>query len=99
MDKWVYVMTIVKGKMYNKLTKDIISKHVDNLKELDEAGKLFFCGVYKKYPGVAGMVVLKTQSYEEAQELCKKEPLVAMGYATFQLHALQVADKENNYLF
>ncbi len=40
----------------------------------------------------------KTESYEEAEALCRQEPLVAEGYATYILASLQVADKENNYL-
>ena len=44
------------------------------------------------------MVVFKTRSYEEAEALCKQEPLVAEGFATYTLAALQVADKENDYL-
>ena len=59
MEKWLYVMTIKKGKTYNKVTKAVI---------------------------------------EEADALCRQEPLVVEGYATYLLAALQVADKENNYL-
>lgn len=44
------------------------------------------------------MVIFKTQSYEEADALCKREPLVAEGFATYTLASLQVADKDNNYL-
>ncbi len=44
------------------------------------------------------MVIFKTQSYEEAEALCKQEPLVAEGHASYILAALQVADKDNNYL-
>ncbi len=98
MDKWLYVMTIKKGKSYNKVTKDVIVRHVENLKNLDADGKIELCGPFKGYPGVAGMVIFKTQSYEEAEALCKLEPLVAEGYATYVLAALQVADKDNNYL-
>lgn len=98
MGKWVYGMFIEKTKTYNRLTKAEVEKHVENLRKLDEAGKLAFCGVFKGYPGVAGMLLLKTDSYEEAEELCKQEPLVVGGYAKYKLKALQVADKENNYL-
>ena len=55
-------------------------------------------GVHQIKNDEAGMVVFKTASYEEAEALCKLEPLVAEGYATYTLTALQVADKENNYL-
>jgi len=98
MEKAAYVMFIEKSKSYNKITKAIVEKHVENLRNLDDSGKLELCGVFKGYPGVAGMVILKTESYEEAEEICKSEPLVAGGYATYKLHNLQVANKENNYL-
>ena len=98
MEKWLYVMTIKKGKSYNKVTKAVITRHVENLKQLDADGKIMLCGHFQGYPGVAGMVIFKTESYEEAEALCKLEPLVAEGYATYTLASLQVADKENNYL-
>lgn len=98
MEKWLYVMTIKKGKTFNKVTKAVITRHVENLRKLDTEGKLELCGPFKGYPGVAGMVIFKTATYEEAEELCKQEPLVAEGFATYQLASLQVADKTNNYL-
>ena len=98
MEKWLYVMLIKKGKAFNKVTKAVITRHVENLRILDADGKIELCGPFKGYPGVAGMVVFKTQSYEEAEALCKQEPLVAEGFATYTLAALQVADKDNNYL-
>ena len=91
-------MTIKKGKSYNKVTKAVITRHVENIKKLDSEGKIELCGPFKGYPGVAGMVIFKTESYEEAEALCKLEPLVAEGYATYILASLQVADKDNNYL-
>ena len=33
-----------------------------------------------------------------AEELCRQEPLVLEGFAAYKLKALQVADRENNYL-
>ena len=98
MEKWLYVMIIKKGKSYNKVTKAVIIRHVENLKNLDSQGKIELCGPFKGYSGVAGMVIFKTQSYEEAEALCKQEPLVVERYATYTLAALQVAHKENHYL-
>jgi len=98
MEKWLYVMFIERGKSYNKITKAVVERHVENIRNLDDDGKLDRCGVFKGYPGVAGMVILKAESYEEAEELCKREPLVAEGYATYKLRQLQVADRDNNYL-
>lgn len=98
MEKWLYVMFIERGKTYNKMTKAVVERHVENLRKLDDAGKLERCGVFKGYPSVAGMVILRAESYEEAEALCEQEPLVVEGYANYSLRALQVADKENNYL-
>ena len=95
MEKWLYVMFIEKTKSYNRLTKAAVERHVANLKSLDEAGRIELAGVFKGYPGVAGMVIFKTETYEEAEALCRLEPLVAEGYATYILAALQVADEEN----
>ena len=98
MEKWLYVMFIERGKTYNKMTKAVVERHVENLRNLDNNGYLESCGIFKGYPGVAGMVILKADSYEEADALCKAEPLVTEGYATYKLRALQVANKENNFL-
>ena len=98
MEKWLYVMLIERGKTFNKVTKEVITRHVEHIRNLDNNGKLELCGAFKGYPGIAGMVILKTQSYEEADDICKSEPLVAEGYATYKLRNLQVADKDNNYL-
>lgn len=98
MENWQYVMFIEKTKTYNRITKAIVENHVENLRKLDDGGHLAYCGVFKGYPGVAGMLILKAGSYEEAEALCKLEPLVVGGFAKYSLKAVQVADRENNYL-
>ena len=98
MDKWLYVMFIEKTKSYNKLTKAAVERHVANLKNLDEQGRIELAGVFKGYPGVAGMYILRAGSLEEAEEICRSEPLVVEGFAAYKLKALQAADKDNNYL-
>ena len=98
MEAWLYVMLIEKTKTYNRLTKAAIERHVANLKSLDDRGHLALGGAFKGWTGVAGMYVLKAESYEAAEELCRAEPLVTEGFATYKLKALQVASRENNYL-
>lgn len=98
MDKLMYMMMIEKTKTYNKITKKVVEEHVENIRRLDDEGKLEICGVFKGYPGMAGMYILKTESREEAEEICKREPLVIGGYAKYRLVGLQIANKENNYL-
>ena len=98
MEKLMYMMMIKKSKTYNKITMQVIREHVENIRKLDDEGKLEICGVFKGYPGLAGMYILKTESREEAEEICKSEPLVMGGYATYQLAGLQIANRDNNYL-
>ena len=73
----LYVMLLEKTAIYKKMNKEAVIRHVDNIKKLDDDGNLELCGVLRKCPSFAGMVILKAESYEEAEELCKREPMVA----------------------
>ena len=83
MEKLMYMMMIEKSKTYNKMTKQVVMEHVENIRKLDDEGKLEICGVFKGYPGMAGMYILKTESREEAEEICKKEPSETCQTALF----------------
>ena len=98
MEKQTYMVMLKKNKTYNRITKKIVTEHVENLRRLDDAGKLELCGVFKGFPGMAGMYILRADSREEAEELCGLEPLVMGGYASYQLVDLLLASRENNYL-
>ena len=98
MENLLYVMLLEKTKTYKRMNKAAVLRHVDNIRTLDDEGKLELCGVLRKCPGFAGMVIFKADSYEEAEELCKREPLVVESYATYKLMSLQVGNRENNYL-
>ncbi|MCL1905816.1 MAG: YciI family protein [Clostridiales bacterium] len=98
MELSTYAMLIERGKTYNKINKAMVLKHVDNIKKLDNDGKLVLAGATKGYPGVAGMIIFKAESFEEAETVCKSEPFVAEGYATYKLFSLRVGNKDNNYL-
>lgn len=98
MSEWLYIMMIKKTKEYRKLNKVGVTEHVENLRKLDEKGNIELAGAFKGFPGMAGMFILKAENYEAAEKICQQEPLVIAGYATYELHRLQVANKENNYL-
>ena len=98
MDMSIYVMLIKRGKTYNKINKAMVVKHIDNIKKLDDNGKLVLAGATKGYPGVAGMIIFNAESFEEAETICKSEPFVIEGYATYKLFSMRIGNKENNYL-
>ena len=98
MEKSMYMMMIEKSKTYNRITKKVVEEHVANIRKLDNEGKLEICGVFKGYPGMAGMYILKVESREEAKAICDSEPLVVGGYAKYKLIDFTIANRENNYL-
>ncbi len=49
------------------LNLEIVKKHVEHLKKLDESGKLILCGPFTDYAG--GMVVLNCENIKEAREI------------------------------
>jgi uncharacterized protein YciI len=98
MEMLTYVMLIERGKTYNKINKAMVMKHVENIKKLDDSGKLVLAGATKGYPGVAGMVIFKAESFQEAETICKSEPFVIEGYATYELFSMRVGNRDNNYL-
>ncbi len=61
MGKLMYMVMLEKSKSYNRLTKKVVTEHVDNIRRLDDEGKLEICGVFKGYPGMAGMYILKAE--------------------------------------
>ncbi|MCL2550349.1 MAG: YciI family protein [Methanimicrococcus sp.] len=98
MEMTTFVMLIERGKTYNKINKAMVAAHVEHIKNLDDNGKLVLCGPTKGFTGIAGMIVFKAESQEAAEAVCKSEPFVAGGYATYKLFSMRVGNKENNYL-
>jgi uncharacterized protein YciI len=98
MDEILYVMLIERGKTYNKINMEMVKKHVSRIKKMDDDGKLVLCGPTKGYPGVAGMIVFRASDMNEAEEMCKAEPFVIEGYATYKLVSMRPGTRENNYL-
>lgn len=40
MEKYRYMMMLKKSKTYNRMTKKAVTEHVENIRGLDDAGKL-----------------------------------------------------------
>ena len=88
-----YVILINRQKDYSI---DVIKKHVEHLKKLDENGQLLLCGPFKDYDG--GMVIIKAKSFEEAKTIAESDPFIAKGFSTYELRTLELSNKENNHL-
>ena len=98
MELSTFVMFIERGENYKRINKALVIRHVENIRNLDNEGRLVVCGTTKGFPGVAGMIVFQAKDEKEAKAFCRSEPLVIEGYATYRLVTLRVGNKENNYL-
>ena len=88
---YVYLM-----KNEKPINAELIQKHVEYLRLLDEQGRLVLCGPFSDYPG--GMVVFRADNPEEAAGIANSDPFIASGCKSFELRTLEQASKENNYL-
>ena len=87
---YVYLMDNKKN-----LNMEIVKKHVEYVKELDDLGKLILCGPFTDYDG--GIVILECKNIDEARLIAESDPFIKEGYKTFELRTLNIANKENNY--
>lgn len=88
-----YVILIDRKKDY---TIDVIKKHVEHLKRLDENGQLVLCGPFTDYDG--GIVIIKAESLEAAKTIAESDPFITEGFSTYELRTLELSNAENNHL-
>lgn len=88
-----YVILINRKKDY---TIDVINKHVEHLKRLDENGQLVLCGPFKDYDG--GIMIIKAKSFEEDKTIAESDSFIVKGFSTYELRTLELSNKENNHM-
>jgi len=88
-----YVYLINRNKDY---TFDVIKKHVEHLKKLDNNDQLVLCGPFIDYNG--GMIIIKAESIEDAKKIAESDPFITDGFSTYELRTLELSNKENNHL-
>jgi len=88
---------ILKNERKEKLTADLINKHIEHLKYLKAKGILFLCGLLKNNAG--GMLILEAGTYKEAEAHILQDPLMVNNcYEDYLIYELVEANEENNYL-
>ncbi len=70
MEKLMYMMMIEKSKTYHKMTKQVVIEHVENIRKLDDEGKLEICnteplvvGGYATYKLVGLQIANRENNY------------------------------------
>lgn len=78
------------------LNKEVIKSHVEYLKSLNSQNKLILCGPFTDYPG--GMVVFLAEDLNEAKKIAEADPFIALGFKSYEIRTIEIANEENNFL-
>lgn len=91
--KNLYVMLMENQRTLNP---EVIERHVNHLRSIDQNGNLYLCGPFTDFAG--GMAIISADDLSEATRIAESDPFIAEKYKTYTLRTLEVADKENHYL-
>jgi uncharacterized protein len=71
-----------------------VAEHLEYMNSLEEKGMLFASGPFI-HPGVLvgdGLTILQTDTLEEARALIESEPLIKLGFRTFELRLWELRE-------
>ena len=91
--RYVIFLNKIKGI---ETSESLIREHVRFLRKIDEKGKLDLCGPFLDHEG--GMLIVKVDSFVEAQNLAKSDPFVSSGARSFEIRTWELSCEENNHL-
>lgn len=90
---FVIILNKVEGR---EATPDLVARHIEHLRRLDDQGKLVLAGPFEDYPG--GMVIVRADSLDSARCIAASDPFVIEGVRTFEIRTWLLATRENGYL-
>ena len=92
----IYYVVILQPIELRELTKEVITKHAQHLRELDVDGKLVLAGPFTDHP--TGMLVLRGKNKDEIKSIMEQDALIREGFRTFEIRTWLMSNKTNNYL-
>jgi uncharacterized protein YciI len=85
------------NKSGESVSDELMTRHVEHLRNLRKQGKLVLCGPLKDSNEV--LQILSAENCEEAHRLALDDPFTEEGFfSDCSLHELVEATEENNYL-
>jgi uncharacterized protein YciI len=78
------------------LSPDLIRRHAEHLREIDQAGKLVMGGPFPE--DSHGLVVLKCNDRDEAARILDIDPLITGGVRTYRVRTWLIATAEKGYM-
>lgn len=94
MNKFV---VFLKDKRQGKLDSNLLTKHIEHLRQLNREGKLMVAGPLKN--NEQAMIILNCDDIDEAIKLVESDPFIKEKYYnSYDINELIVASEENNWL-
>jgi uncharacterized protein YciI len=92
----IYYVVILLPVESRELSKEVIAKHAEHLRELDVDGKLVLAGPFTDHP--TGMLVLRGKNKDEIKSIMEQDALILEGFRTFEIRTWLMSNQANNYL-
>lgn len=101
--EFLYTLKLIPHLQENDVWTDqdelIVNDHFNKLKQLNEKGKLILAGrTLRDDPSDFGIVILITETEDEAQKLMEGDPAVAQGIMIAELFPYRVASLKGSGL-
>jgi len=75
---------------------ELIRRHIQHIRALDEEGKLVLCGPFTDHAG--GMIILQVEDRSEAETIAQADPFVVEGVRRYEIRTWEIGSAANNYL-
>ena len=78
-----------------EVRKEYLGEHKDWIKRLKKSGKNIFSGYLtnnKRKPGGGGLLILESESFEEAKSLIVQDPMIQNNLVNWDIHELISVD-------
>jgi len=90
-------VVMLKDKKAGELTQELLFRHIEHLRKMNDAGKLFLCGPFNDND--KAMQIILCESLGEVINLVESDPFVIEGYyAAYEVNEWLEANEENNWL-
>lgn len=94
-DEYTRYVILLRRKPGADLSPELMKRHVEHLKRLEERGQLVLCGPFADRTG--GMTIIKAESLEAATAVAEADPLVSSDMESYEVRTLFLSCKENHH--
>ncbi|HLX93496.1 MAG TPA: YciI family protein [Puia sp.] len=95
-DRIYYAVLLQPPKEPKELSNEVLAKHAQHLRELDQDEKLVLAGPFIDHP--SGLLVLRGSNKDEIKSIMDKDPLIQGGFRSYEVRTWLMSNETNNYM-